>query len=445
MGAKAWGLRWYALDPSLIIRSGSMSSIIDRRKNNKGKSTNNRQKFLKRVEDQIKRAIPDILSQESIKDSDSGGNVKVPVRGLEEPSFRHDPATGKKHIVKPGNDRYNEGDKVPKPKGGGDASGRGKGSNSPEVTEDEFTVVLSREEFLKYFFEDLALPNLIKKQMESTESFKMRRAGYTKDSVPSRLNIKSSFQQSLGRQLALKGAFEQKLKALQELLAITIDPDKRLTLEAEIEKVDRQSKTIPFFENVDLRYNNFEQVPQPVTSAVMFCVMDVSASMGYHEKDIAKRFFTLLYIFLTKQYKNVELVFIRHHTEAKEVNEEEFFHSRESGGTVVAPSLRLMDKIIQERFYDGWNVYCCQATDGDVWSKGDALDCRKVLQDSVLPAIQYMAYLEINNSSKEGDLWQAYKPLSNEDNFSMRRIFEVHQIWPVFQGLFRKREEVGQN
>jgi uncharacterized protein len=422
-----------------------MSSIIDRRKNNRGKSTNNRQKFLKRVEDQIKRAIPDILSQESIKDSDSGGNVKVPVRGLEEPSFRHDSATGKKHIVKPGNDRFNQGDKLPKPKAEGEGSGRGKGSNNPELTEDEFTVVLSREEFLKYFFEDLALPNLIKKKMESTENFLIRRAGYTKDSVPSRLNIKSSYQQSLGRQLALKGAFEKKLKDLHLLLEQTTDAVKQKALEEEIEKATRQAKTIPFFETVDLRYNNFEQVPQPITSAVMFCIMDVSASMGYHEKDIAKRFFTLLYIFLSRQYANVELIFIRHHTEAKEVNEEEFFNSRESGGTVVAPSLKLMEKISSERFREGWNMYCCQATDGDVWSKGDALECRKILQESILPDMQYMAYLEINSSSKEGDLWQAYKSLANEENFSMRRIFEVHQIWPVFQGLFRRRDLMQQS
>lgn len=418
-----------------------MSHIIDRRKNDKGKSTGNRQKFLKRVENQIKRAIPDIMSQESIKDSKTGGSVKVPVRGLDEPNFRHDPKTGKKQIVKPGNDRFNEGDRVPKPKGGDGGSGGGKGSNSPEITEDEFTVVLSREEFLKYFFDDLALPNMVKKLMDSTENFTVKRAGYTRDSVPSRLNLKTSYQQSLGRRLALKGVFEKKLKDMQEQLATTKKKEEREVLELEIEKVRRQANTIPFFEDIDLRYNNFERVPVPVTSAVMFCIMDVSASMGYHEKDMAKRFFTLLYIFLTRQYKNVELVFIRHHTEAKEVDEEEFFNSRESGGTVVAPSLKLMDQIIRERYDDRWNIYCCQASDGDVWSKQDAMECKNLVQETVLPEIQYMAYLEINNKSRESDLWQAYNRISNDDNFSIRRVFEPYEIWPVFQGLFRKRSE----
>lgn len=417
-----------------------MSHIIDRRKNDKGKSTGNRQKFLKRVENQIKRAIPDIMGQESITDSKTGGSVKVPVRGLDEPHFHHDPKTGKKYIVQPGNDRYSEGDRVPKPKSGS-GSGKGKGSNSPEVTEDEFTVVLSREEFLKYFFDDLALPNMVKKLMESTESFSMRRAGYTRDSVPSRLNIKTSYQQSLGRQLALRGVFEKKLKSLEEQIAKTRKKAEREALELELEKVRKQAATVPFFEDIDLRYNNFERVPVPITSAVMFCIMDVSASMGYHEKDIAKRFFTLLYLFLTRQYKNVELVFIRHHTEAKEVNEEEFFNSRESGGTVVAPSLKLMDRIRRERYDESWNVYCCQASDGDVWSKQDALECKNLVLETILPAVQYMAYLEISNKDRESDLWQAYKRISNDEDFSIRHVYEPYEIWPVFQGLFRKRSE----
>ncbi|MFT2007894.1 YeaH/YhbH family protein [Pontibacter sp. 13R65] len=418
-----------------------MSHIVDRRKNDRGKSTGNRQKFLKRVENQIKKAIPDIMSQERIKDSQTGGSVKVPVRGLDEPVFRHDSKTGKKQIVKPGNDRYNEGDRIPKPKGGGAGGGGGKGSNSPEVTEDEFTVVLSREEFLQYFFDDLALPHMVKKLMDSTETFEMRRAGFTRDSVPSRLNIKNSLQQSLGRRLALKAVFDKKLQTMEEQLAGLTDQQAKAALELEIEKVRRQGNTIPFFEDIDLRYNNFEKVPVPVTSAVMFCIMDVSASMGYHEKDIAKRFFTLLYLFLTRIYKNVELVFIRHHTEAKEVNEDEFFNSRESGGTVVAPSLKLMDKIRRERYDENWNVYCCQASDGDVWSKEDARECKNLVLETILPAVQYMAYIEINNRNRESDLWQAYNRISDDEEFSIRHINEVYEIWPVFQGLFRKRSE----
>lgn len=418
----------------------SNSNIIDRRKNTKGKSINNRQKFLKRVEDQIHKAIPDIISQESIKDSSQGGKVKVPVKGVKEPSFRHDSHSGQKHYVRPGNDKFNEGDKVPKPEGGGQGAGQGRGSNSPEVTEDDFVVILSRDEFLKYFFDDLELPNLVKKYMQSTVSFKNQRAGYTKNSVPSRLNIKTSYRQSLARQISIRGAYNNKIQKLEQKLAEVTDNAEKELLLAELEKYKRMRDTIPFFDDVDLRYNHFERVPEPTTAAVMFCIMDVSASMGYHEKDIAKRFFTLLYIFLTRQYQRVEIVFIRHHTEAKEVDEEEFFNSRESGGTIVAPSLKLMKKIADERYSGSmWNIYCCQASDGDVWSNGDAIECSQLLKNEILPTVQYMAYIEIKNRGLEGYLWHAYKRLRGQDNFAMRNINDVSQIWPVFRALFKKK------
>ncbi len=422
-----------------------MSNIIDRRLNSRGKSTSNRQRFLKRVEDQIKKAIPDIINQESIKENSGGGTVKVPVKGVEEPAFTHDPETGNKHIVRPGNDRFSEGDRVPKPKEGGQGSGAGSGpgSNSPEITQDDFVVVLTREEFLRFFFDDLELPNLVKRYMENSPTFENRRAGYTRYGVPSRLNIKSTWQQSLARRISLQGVYKKKLEKLEEELLATTDPVAMEALKVEIEKMKRFMIAIPFFEDVDLRYNHFETVPLPATSAVMFCIMDVSASMGYHEKDIAKRFFTLLYIFLTRQYENVDLVFIRHHTEAKEVDEDEFFNSRESGGTVVAPSLTLMQDIINERYSNGqWNIYGCQASDGDVWSDSDADECAKILKKEILPAVQYMAYIEISNRSKSSSLWKVYQHLANESLFSIRKIFEVNEIWPVFRGLFKKSTEM---
>jgi uncharacterized sporulation protein YeaH/YhbH (DUF444 family) len=417
-----------------------VSNIIDRRLNSRGKSISNRQRFLKRVEDQIRKALPDIISQESIKENTSGGTVKVPVKSIDEPSFSHDPETGNKHIVRPGNDKFSEGDRVPKPKSGGSGRGSGgPGSNSPEITEDDFVVILSREEFLRFFFDDLELPNLVKRYMENTTNFENRRAGYTKYSVPSRLNIRSTYQQSLARRVSLQGVYKKKLTLLEQQLNATTDPVEIEMLTKEIERMSKLTKTVPFFEEVDLRYNHFETIPLPTTSAVMFCIMDVSASMGYHEKDIAKRFFTLLYIFLTKQYENVEIVFIRHHTVAKEVDENEFFNSKESGGTVVAPSLSLMQKIIHERYNTGqWNIYGCQASDGDVWSDSDAEECAKIMKSDLLPMVQYMAYLEISNRSKSSSLWKVYHKVADENHFSVRKIYEVNEIWPVFRGLFKK-------
>ena len=192
-------------------------------------------------------------------------------------------------------------------------------------------------------------------------------------------------------------------------------------------------------EEVDLKYNNFETYPVPTTCAVMFCIMDISGSMGEKEKDISKRFFMLLYMFLTKQYQKIEIVFIRHHTEAKEVTEEEFFNSRESGGTMVHPALKLMDKIIKERYDQNWNIYAAQASDGDVWNKTDADDCYKILNTELLNKIQYMVYIEVCRTS-DGDLWENYKLLSkNRNNFEVGKISEVSQIWKVFQDFFKKK------
>ena len=112
----------------------------------------------------------------------------------------------------------------------------------------------------------------------------------------------------------------------------------------------------------------------------MFCLMDVSGSMDEERKDIAKRFFILLYLFLTRNYERIEVVFIRHHTIAKEVDEDEFFHSRESGGTVVSSALKLMQEIIRERYpLTEWNIYAAQASDGDNWDddSSSAITCRR--------------------------------------------------------------------
>ena len=243
----------------------------------------------------------------------------------------------------------------------------------------------------------------------------------------------------MARRMALGMYFDKKIKDIEDKLKGNLTDDERIVLEAELDKLKKMKIGVSFMEEVDLQYNNFEQVAIPVTSAVMFCVMDVSGSMGEKEKDISKRFFMLLYMFLTKQYEKIELVFIRHHTSAKEVTEEEFFNSRESGGTVVISALELMAKIIRERYSENWNIYAAQASDGDVWDKSDAEDCAKILDLDILNKVQYMIYIEICRNI-EGDLWNNYKVLSNKRrNFEIGKINEVSEIWKVFQDFFKKK------
>jgi uncharacterized sporulation protein YeaH/YhbH (DUF444 family) len=243
----------------------------------------------------------------------------------------------------------------------------------------------------------------------------------------------------MARRMALGLYFDKKIKDIEQKLKGDLADDERIILEAELDKLKKMKLGVSFMEEVDLQYNNFDKVAVPITSAVMFCVMDVSGSMGEKEKDIAKRFFMLLYMFLTKQYERIEIVFIRHHTIAKEVDEEEFFNSKESGGTVVISALELMSKIIKERYSKDWNIYAAQASDGDVWDKSDANDCYKILDTDILNSIQYMTYIEICRSV-EGDLWNNYKALSDKrKNFEIGRINEVGEIWTVFQDFFKKK------
>ncbi len=420
-------------------------NIVDKRNNPKGKSSPNRQKLLKRISHKIKKAIPDIIKNNKVKDlTSSKKGVKIPVKGINEPQFSYDGDSGDKKRVHPGNKEYVPGDKVRKPPRGGGDGGRGqKGSNDPTITEDEFTITISREEFLNYFFDDLELPDMIKKHLNSIVDFKQKRAGFTNAGTPNRLNVVKSYKNSMSRQMATTIFFDKKIKELEEKLKNKKLSEEEISqLIEEIKKYKKLKTSVNFMEEVDLQYNNYEKLPIPVTSAVMFCIMDVSASMGEKEKDIAKRFFMLLYMFLTKQYERIEIVFIRHHTQAKEVDEDEFFNSRESGGTIVLPSLELMHDIIEERYSSDWNIYAAQASDGDVWNTMDALDCGNMLKNNLLKHIQYMIYIEIGRI-RRSDLWEAYGVVSkNKPNLKCGRINDNSEIWDVFKDFFKKRMTV---
>lgn len=414
-------------------------SIIDRRKNPKGKSSDNRQRFLKRIEGQIKKALPDIVKGTNVKDiTSSKDKIKIPVKGISEPQFTYDKDSGDKKYVHPGNKEYVVGDKIEKPKGGGKGKGN-RGSNDPSVTEDEFSVTISRDEFLDYFFSDLELPDMVKKHLNSIVDWKRKRAGYSSYGNPSRLNVVRSYKNSMARRMATNIFFDKKIKEIEDKLLANPTDEERIILEKELDRLKKMKLSVSFMEEVDLQYNNFETYPVPTTCAVMFCVMDISGSMGEKEKDISKRFFMLLYMFLTKQYEKIEIVFIRHHTQAKEVSEDEFFNSKESGGTIVLPALELMNNIIKERYAQNWNIYAAQASDGDVWNKSDADDCYKILDGEILPKIQYMVYVEVCRQN-DGDLWGNYKLLSEKrNNFEVGKITEVSGIWKVFQDFFKKK------
>ncbi len=420
-----------------------MHYIIDRRLNGKNKNAVNRQRFLDRYKDHVKRAVSDAVSKRSITDMERGEEVHIPSRDISEPVFQHGTG-GRRSVVHPGNKEFIAGDRIARPKGGaGGGGGDGEASDSGEG-EDDFVFELTRDEFLEVLFDDLALPNLSKRHLKGNASFKYERAGYTTDGVPTKLSVLRSLQAAKARRIALGGRTRRTLQAVEASLSdahASGDEFNTYRLREEAAQLRARLKRIPFLDTTDLRYNLHLKRPVPTSQAVMFCLMDVSGSMDQETKDMAKRFYLLLYMFLKRHYERTEIVFIRHHTTAREVDEQDFFYSRETGGTVVSSALKLMQQIIADRYSpEAWNIYGAQASDGDNWSDDSPL-CAKLLRDKLLPAVQHFAYIEITRRDHQA-LWREYQKVAEAypDIFALRNIQHPGDIFPVFHGLFQRRD-----
>lgn len=432
-----------------------MPNFIDRRLNPKDKSLGNRQRFLRRAREELKRTINQQVKTGKIADVDADHVVPVPVRGTSEPSFQPSGASGSRRHVLPGNREFVPGDRVPKEPGGG--GGLGRGGAQTGDTEDDFRFVLSREEVLDLFFEDLELPDLVKMNLKEVVSFKWRRAGYATSGAPTNINVGRTMRNSYGRRIALRRPKRETLDAITaEIAALEAEPKpgpaarRRIeVLSQDLERLVRRRKLIAYVDPVDIRFNRFEPQPLPNANAVMFCLMDVSSSMGEREKDLAKRFFVLLHLFLKRRYDRTDIVFIRHTHEAREVDEQTFFYSTQSGGTVVSTALEEMRRIIRERYpSQEWNIYAAQASDGDNMA-GDSRPCVFILNSEIMRLCQYFAYVEtidererdIFQTTDNGtSLWKAYRLVAETwPNFQMTRIARPADIYPVFHRLFAKQ------
>lgn len=420
-----------------------MAHFIDRRLNGKNKSAVNRQRFIRRYKQQIKKAVSDAISKRSVTDISSGESVTIPSKDITEPFF-HQGKGGRRQIVHPGNDQFSPGDRIKRPQGGaGGGSGQGDASNDGEGT-DDFVFSISKDEYLDLLFEDLELPNLRRNQLDKLVQYKNVRAGYRSEGVPSNIDIVRSLRGSLARRVAMTADKKARLRELEQQLAAlehepVPDQQQLLHLQDEIAELKQRIAAVPFIDSFDLRFRNFQKRPEPTSKAVMFCLMDVSGSMDQATKDMAKRFYILLYLFLSRSYKNVEVVYIRHHTQAKEVDEQEFFYSQETGGTIVSSAIKLMYDIVQQRYDPAqWNIYAAQASDGDNWTD-DSAPCAELLANKLLPLLRYYAYIEITPRAHQS-LWQEYeKLLPVFDNFAIQHIQHVSDIYPVFRELFKKQ------
>jgi uncharacterized sporulation protein YeaH/YhbH (DUF444 family) len=413
--------------------------IVDRRLNPGSKSLENRQRFLRRAKALVKGAVKKSSEGRDIKDVLEGGEVSIPLDGMDEPRFRREGGT--RDMVLPGNKKFIEGDMLPR-----SGEGRGKASDPGEGdSEDAFRFVLSRDEFVDLFLDDLELPDLAKRKLAEAEGEGIHRAGYATSGSPANISVSRTVRLALARRVALRRPRPEQIAELEAQLA-GCDEERRPALLAEIDALKAKFRRIPFIDPIDIRYRRFETLPKPVAQAVMFCLMDVSGSMTEHMKDLAKRFYMLLYVFLKRRYRHVEIVFIRHTDRAEEVDEETFFHGPASGGTLVSSALQAMHDIVRSRFRPAdWNIYAAQASDGDN-SSSDGEVAGRLLTEMILPVSQFFAYLEVGESGgstfdmSDSSLWSLYERLrANGAPLSMRKVSDRSEIFPVFHDLFHRR------
>lgn len=417
--------------------------IIDRRSNPSKKNLSNRQRFIERFKGKIRDSAKKSIGKRSITDS-GDQEVSVPI-DTDEPRFSHRNDTGDWDYILPGNRDYIPGDTIDKPQGGAGGSRSKEGSKSGN-NEDEFSFYLNYDEYLDIIFDDLELPELIKQSEKLITSHQLRRAGYTTSGVPTNLNVEKTAIAGLSRRIALRSPKLSRIEELEALLSTEDDEQQRLEIEEEITSLRIRANAIGFLDNVDMRYNNFVIQQKPITQAVMFCIMDVSFSMGEREKTIAKKFFMLLHLFLQRRYKNIEVVFIRHHDKAVECDEESFFTDRESGGTIVSTAYELVAKIIKDRYnVDNWNIYVAQASDGD--NTSDDIDPAKEIIADIINCIQFMCYIEILTEQDNAfflrvtNLWQLINNLQTAypKKILSNQIFKEDDVVQVFRGFFSRK------
>lgn len=471
-----------------------MTQVIDRRDSSKG--TASRQRFIERNRQYAKDAVDRALEKGGVTDIGKGGvDVPVPRRDISEPTIHHG-SGGVNRRVLPGNKEFRAGDRIPRPDGGGGGGG-GKEAGEGE-SEDDFSFHLSEEEFLQILFDDLELPNMIKKSEDDNNQMQMHRAGHVSSGPYNKLDLIRSKKQRAGRLIAAEskhykkiielleekksileyydcsadrrygpgltslfdGEWTSKKRRIQELeskiehldncfgaLLLTEEAARMKAIDEEILGHKRQIKGIARWdESTDLRFRYHEPRPKPGSKAVMFCIMDVSGSMDEEMKSKAKLFYWLLYRFLTRHYEKVAIEFVRHTETAELVDEQEFFYGRKSGGTKVAAGLELTRDTIRSKYAaEGWNVYGAQASDGDCFGS-DGEHSRKIMQEDLLPMVQAYFYTEIKDSGsrRRSDLWNAYEALlaANKGKFFMGEVNERRDIWPLFREFFQKRDEV---
>lgn len=370
------------------------------------RSARDRLRHRQKIKDSIRDNIGDILAEESIIGRDRDKVIKIPIRSIKEYRFIYGDNTPG---VAQGNGDQQPGDVVQRSPEQG--QGEGEGGNQPGV--DAFETEITLDELIDVMFEDLELPELERKSLKqiiSTDATK--RKGRRHSGIRPRLDKRMTARNRVRRKLAVGRAREVNF--------------------------EEEEGRFPFHKD-DMRYFHIVPTEREEFNAVVFCIMDTSGSMGTVKKYLARSFYFLLYQFVRQKYNNVEVVFIAHHTEAKEVTEDEFFHKVESGGTYISSGYRKALEIINDRYHPSlWNIYAFHCSDGDnFYSDNDraVAAARELCEVSNL-----FGYGEIKPAGSayySGSMLETLGQVKSE-NFCMVSIERKEDLWPAFRAVLTK-------
>ena len=379
------------------------------------RSARDRQQHRQRVRQAIKENIADIISEESIIGKSRDKIIKVPIKGIKEYRFiygQNAPGVGQ------GNGQTKPGDVIGKSGDQGAGSGDKAGD---QAGEDYYETDISLEELIDIVFEDLELPFWERKKFRQIESKRLsKRKGFRSKGIRPRLDKKRTAKARIRRKHATTGPRSNRAAENSAF---------RHGLN------ESGEERFPFHDD-DLKYRHLTEDVKFESNAVVICIMDTSGSMDTVKKYLARSFYFLLYQFVNQRYQNTELVFIAHHTEAREVDEDEFFHKGESGGTFVSSGYRKALDIIAERYHPAlWNIYAFHTSDGDNFPSDNdaALEAVRELCD----VCNLFGYGEIKPSGSwdyGGTLYQLFNQIDAE-NFCMVKIVQKEDLWPSFRKL----------
>ncbi|WP_010248406.1 sporulation protein YhbH [Acetivibrio cellulolyticus] len=393
--------------------------------NGKDRSAEDKRRHRELVEESIKKNIGNIIAEESIIGQSKDKKIKIPIKGIKEYQFvygNNGTSAGS------GDGSEKRGDRIGEDKAG--KSGKGDGQAGNQEGEDIYETEVTIEELINYLFDDLNLPDIDKKKMAEIESIRsFKNLGYQRKGIPPRLAKKRSVIEKIKRKQGFKRNHEEN---------DDIENPEDDVLETEN---DPQNKRFPFMED-DLRYRRVREDHKKDFNAVVICIMDVSGSMDQTKKYMARSFYFLLYQFIRLKYSNVEVVFVAHTTTAKEVNENEFFHKGESGGTYISSGYEKALEIVEQRYNPAsWNIYAFHCSDGDNWFEDNKRAVE--LAQKLCEVCNLFGYGEIvpGYYSSASTIKSEYQKNINKENFSIITMTRKEDIFTGLKKLLDKEGE----